>query len=380
MRVLSSITDPRMGGPQRRSLDVARRLRERDIETDFLIPTGDDAFRDAAVDSGFETHRVTLSRLRPPTNIRGNARFFADFVPTVREISTLIRDRDIDVVHANMVVNFQTALATARTSVPLAWHFNDTLTPTPVKQIAAALGNRWADEIVVAADAVHDYYFDPETPSRTIYAPVDIGQFNPDRVTIDESSLRSELDIAPSIPIVGTIGNLNPIKGHEYFLRAVADVSQEIAVPIVGAELDSRKDYFEKLHSLRTELGLEDQITFVGFRSDIPKLLSLFDVFVLPSIAEACPIVVLEAMAMKCPVVATDVGGVPEQIPGPDHGWIVPSEDSSALANAIQEALENPTEAERRAENARARVESVFSLSACVDRHEDLYRSLVDDQ
>jgi glycosyltransferase involved in cell wall biosynthesis len=281
-----------------------------------------------------------------------------------------------------MVTNFQTALATEQTDIPLAWHFNDTLTPTPVKQAAAHASVRWADEIVVAADAVHDYYFDPETPSRIIYAPVDVNRFDPRQVDIDETALRSELKIDSDIPIVGTIGNINPIKGHKYLLQAIkrlVEDGQQIAVPIVGKQLDSRAAYFERLQLLRSELGLENQVQFVGFRSDIPELLSLFDVFIFPSVAEACPIAVLEAMAMKCPVVATNVGGVPEEIPNDDYGWVVPPEDSDALATATQMALDNPKERHRRAKNARDRVKSEFSLTACVDRHESLYHSVADE-
>lgn len=380
MRILSSVTDPRMGGPQRRSLAVANQLRVRDIETEFLIPEGNDVFAETAAADGFNTHRVTLSRLRPPTRVRGNFRFLADFYPTVQKIAALVEARSIDVVHANMVVNFQTALATARTDAALAWHFNDTLTPTPVKQAAAVAGRRWADEIVVAADAVHDYYFDQSTPSRTIYAPVDVSEFDSSAVDADKAALRGELGLDPAAPVVGTIGNINPIKGHKYLLRSIAmlvEDGQSVTVPVVGATLDSRQAYFEQLQSLRAELGLEDVVQFVGFRSDIPELLSLFDVFVLPSVAEACPIVVLEAMAMRCPVVATAVGGVPEEIPDTDHGWLVPAEDGPALADAIQEALSDPAERQRRAANARQRAESMFSLSACVDAHEDLYRSLI---
>jgi glycosyltransferase involved in cell wall biosynthesis len=300
----------------------------------------------------------------------------------VNRLSELIRDYNIDAVHANMVVNFQTALATARTDIPLAWHFNDMLTPTPVKQIAARAGVRWADELVVAADSVHDYYFDSETSTRTIYAPVDIDEYDPTTVSIDDSALRSSLGIASDSPVVGTVGNLNPIKGHEYLLRAISRVvnaGRSVAVPIVGAQLDSRESYFQKLKSLRSELGLEKEVQFVGFRSDIPELLSLFDLFVLPSIAEACPMVVLEAMAMKCPVVATDVGGVSEEIPDDDYGWLVSPKDSTELAIAIQTALDKPGERHRRAENARDRVESEFSLTSCVDRHESLYRAMVDE-
>ncbi|WP_241987179.1 glycosyltransferase family 4 protein [Halorubrum sp. SD690R] len=371
-----------MGGPQRRSLDVAHRLRDRGIETVFLIPTGDNNFADTATNMEFETHQITLSRLRPPANLRGNIRFFADFIPTVQQISALIREHNIDAVHANMVVNFQTILAATRTETPVAWHFNDTLTPSPVKQISANMGEQWADKIVVAADAVHDYYFDSKTASQTIYAPVDVDQFDPEQINPDEASLRSELGLRPNIPVVGTVGNINPIKGHKYLLQAIAELvsdDREVVVPVVGAQLDSREQYFEELRDLRAKLDLEDTIEFVGFRSEIPELLSLFDIFVLPSIAEACPIVVLEAMAMECPVVATDVGGVPEQIPDSDHGWIVPPKDSDALAQAIAAALDDPEECRRRAANGRERVESMFSLEACVDRHEGLYRSLVEE-
>lgn len=381
IHILNSVTDPRMGGPQRRALSVARQLRTRGIETSFLIPTGDDAFAEAAATDGFETHRVTLSRLRPPTKLRGNVRFVGDFFPTVRRISDLIRKYSIDAVHANMVVNFQTALATTRTDARLVWHFNDTLTPTPVKQIAARSGVRWADELVVAADAVHDYYFSPNIDTTTIYPPVDLEEFDPTSTTIDEADLRNDLGLAPDVPVVGTIGNINPVKGHENLLDAIGRIvqdGQEVAVPIIGARLDSRERYFEKLQRRCKELGLENQVKFVGFRSDIPDLLSLFDLFVLPSVAEACPIVVLEAMTMECPVIATAVGGVPEEIPNEDYGWTVPPGDPESLASAIQVALNDPYERHRRAENAKQRVERVFSLTKCVDRHEELYQSLFD--
>lgn len=382
IRILSTFTDPRLGGPHRRSIDVARRLRDRDIETAFLLPTGDDKFETAAEEYDFEIYRKKLPRIRPPSRVLANGRFFVSFPGVAQRLRRFIDDNGFDVVHTNMALNFQSALAAHRSTAKSVWHFNDMLSPTPIKQIAGFLGPRLADEIVVASDAVHDYFFDPDVSSRTIYAPVNIKEFDAGQIDTDHQSLRAELGIPKSVPVVGTVGNINPIKGHEYLLHAIAELNTtfgEVAVPIVGEKLDSRTEYFENLCSLRSELGLEDQVTFVGFRSDIPELLSLFDIFVLPSIAEACPIVVLEAMAMECPVVAASVGGVPEEIPDGDHGWLVSPEDSTALAIAIQNVLENPTEVKRRTENARSRVKSMFSLTACADRHEDLYRSVVEE-
>lgn len=381
MRVLNSVTDPRMGGPQKRALNVANELENRGVETVFLIPEGNDDFVEAALDDGFEICRMSPYQIRPPKDIFGNSRFLASFLPMVWDIQQIIRDEDIDIVHAGMSINYQTSLAAKRTDTPLIWHFNDTLMPSPVKQVSAITARRWADKIVVVADAVHEYYFSGDTESETVYTPVNLEEFDPHSLDIDETSLRDELGIPQEIPVVGTVGNINPIKGHEYLLYAVSQLIEEedtqVTVPIVGKQLDSRKDYYERLLSLRSELGLDEHVKFVGFRSDIPRLLNLFDVFVLPSIAEACPTVVLEAMAMNTPVVATDVGGVKEELPDRNYGWVVPPKNPEALCRAISEAISNPEECARRTRNSRDRVESIFSLENCANRHEELYRSLV---
>jgi glycosyltransferase involved in cell wall biosynthesis len=347
MRVLSSVTDPRLGGPQRRSLAVAEQLLDREIETVFLIPDGADDFVEEATDRGFDTHRVSMPRIRAPKHVLDNLQFLGRFPGATREIRSLITDVDVDVIHANMAVNFQTALAAAQSNASLVWHFNDVQVPTPVRQIASRLGRSWADELVVAAEAVHEFYFPPATQTRTIFAPVDVETFDPVTVSANEAVLREDLGIPKDRPVIGTIGNLNPIKGHKHLLRAVDQLSMEgrtLAVPVIGKHLDSQKQYRQQLYSLRSSLGLTDTIKFVGFRSDVPELLSLFDVFVLLSIAEACPMVVLEAMAMECLIVATGVGGVPQRLPSEEYGWTVPPADSKAMADAIGDALDSQEE------------------------------------
>lgn len=379
MRVLNSITDPRIGGPQQRALNVAKKLQDRGIETIFLIPEGDGDFGDLAYNTGYKVLRTSPHQIRPPKDVLGNLRFLAAFGPMVQQIQRIIDYEDIDVVHAAKPINYQTAVAANQSDVPLVWHFNDTSMPSPVKQLSAMAARRWADEIVVVADAVRDYYFSSQHSSRTIYTPVNLEKFDPDLVTVDKKDLCDDLGIASDVLVVGTIGNINPLKGHEYLLHAIHHLENDIqvAVPIVGKKLTTQKSYYKRLLALRSELGLENSVEFVGYRSDIPELLSLFDIFILPSVAEACPTVVLEAMAMETPVVATNVGGVPEEIPDEDHGWVVPPKDPQALGEAISEALTDPEKRYRKVKNARSRVESVFSLDICADNHEDLYRSLM---
>ena len=121
---------------------MGTRLEERGIETSFLIPTGSDEFDDAATEAGFRTHRLSVPRIRPPKRVVENLKFLVTFFQVVKKITGVIESESIDLVHANMSLNFQTALAAAETDTPLAWHFHDTLVPTPARQIASVLGRR----------------------------------------------------------------------------------------------------------------------------------------------------------------------------------------------------------------------------------------------
>lgn len=375
MRILSNAPDPRFGGPLKRSLSVARRLREYNIETVFLVPNGDDVFVERARSNGFECLRIDQPRIRSPKKVRENIQFVSKFRRCAKRIQNIIDVEDIDIAHVNGPLNFAAALATKRSGASLVWHFNDTLTPRPLKQISAALADRWADEIVVAADAVGDYFFQDSVETTTVYAPVDVDQFDPGTIDVQTESLREEFDISPSAKVIGSVGNINPAKGHKFLIEAFAQLDSKAHLVLVGRILDSQRSYYEELQQMIRELGIESQVTFTGWRDDIPTLLSFFDVFVLASVTEACPIVVLEAMAVECPVVATDVGGVKEILPSKEYGWVVPPNNPSVLSTAVGETLASSSLNDRTT-NAKLRVETVFSLEACVQNHVDIYRSL----
>lgn len=376
MRILSNAPDPRFGGPLKRSLAVARELRSHDIETVFLVPEGDDSFSTRAKEEGFDCHRITQPRIRSPRRVRENLQFFFGFNRCVQAAKEVIDAKKIDVTHVNGPLNYAVALAAYRSESSLVWHFNDTLTPTPLKEISATLAERWADCTIVAADAVGEYFFDSKVNTETVYAPVNLDRFDP-RETDDRSpQLQKEFGIDKNRDIIGTIGNINPAKGHEYLIEAFNHLNHDAHLVIVGQKLDSQRSYYERLQQKVRALDIEQRVSFTGWRDDIPELLNTFDLFVLPSTTEACPIVVLEAMAMGCPVVATNVGGVTEQIPSDDYGWVVPAENSNALTTAMEMALSDKKDRLERASNARTRVEDVFSLESCVDKHVRIYQSV----
>jgi len=160
----------------------------------------------------------------------------------------------------------------------------------------------------------------------------------------------------------------------EEFIRAMAQVRgtyPEAHGLIVGeVELD------EETQALVRELGLQDHLTLLGRRSDMPEVLSAFDVFVLSSHDEGMSNAILEAMAMERAVVATDVGGTREVVRHDASGLLVPPKDPLALADAISTLLADPERARAMGVLGRRIVEEGFSATAMVRRMEQLYTDL----
>ena len=122
--------------------------------------------------------------------------------------------------------------------------------------------------------------------------------------------------------------------------------------------------YEEPLRKLAAELGLQDQVRFLGQVAPeaLPELMSAADVLCLATTREGWPNVVHEALACGTPVVATDVGGIPDMIPSLEHGFVVPVNHAAALREALREALARSWD--HAAISARARARSWDQVAA----------------
>ena len=142
---------------------------------------------------------------------------------------------------------------------------------------------------------------------------------------------------ASDVPVIGTAAVLEERKGHRYLLEAAALLKQQrhrLKYYFAGAG-----SAMGRLKKLAVQLGLREEVVFMGFVSDVPAFLSSVDLFVLPSLYEGLGVGVLEAMAAGKPVVATRVGGLPELIEDQVTGFLVPPRDPGALAGAISQLL-----------------------------------------
>ncbi|MBA3585933.1 MAG: glycosyltransferase [Gemmatimonadetes bacterium] len=172
--------------------------------------------------------------------------------------------------------------------------------------------------------------------------------------------------------VVLTVARLDPQKGHEYLLAAAAAIPQ--AVFVFAGEGEERP----RLERMARALGVADRVRFLGHRSDIPDLLAVCDVFVLPSLYEGLPLAVLEAMAAAKPVVATAVGGTDEAVTNGKSGLLVPPAEPSALADAIRTVLGDPTVARRLGEAGQARARREFSASRMIREVSGVYEDLLE--
>ena len=200
---------------------------------------------------------------------------------------------------------------------------------------------------------------------------VDLQRFRP---SAPPTGLRESLGLEVGTRLVGTVTFLRSEKGVHIFIEAMDWLRKEFAqlrCVIVGDGPES-----STLRQLVRDRQLDSVVVFAGLREDIPGILSLLDVFVLPSLEEGMPQSLTQALAMQCPVVASRVGGVPEVVRDGLTGLLVPAHDPRALAEKIALLLRNPEQGQRMGQAGRKAVERDYSREAMLDKTEQLYAHL----
>jgi glycosyltransferase involved in cell wall biosynthesis len=189
----------------------------------------------------------------------------------------------------------------------------------------------------------------------------------------DTGAVRRELGLDMSVPVIGSIGRLTPIKGYDVMIEAFARFRALNTCPDAVLVLAGDGGDRAKLETLAAARGLQGRVHFLGWRDDVHGLHSMFQVFTMSSRSEGTSISLLEAMSAGLPPIVTDVGGNGAVL-GPELAHcLVPSEHPEALARQWARALADPAIRAIDSGRARARVVGAFGRDAMVEAYERLY-------
>lgn len=186
--------------------------------------------------------------------------------------------------------------------------------------------------------------------------------------------VRDELGIKDNSLILGCVGRFDPNKDHENLLTALSILvgkGMNVKCLLVGNQMTQDNAI---LQNWITDRNLTDNVLLLGLRNDIPAIMNALDIHVLSSVAEAFPNVICEAMACGTPCITTDVGDA--AIIVGDVGWVVAPANSTALANAIQQAAlerQNTVLWQERKLAVRARIVNNFELKKMIAAYQSLW-------
>jgi glycosyltransferase involved in cell wall biosynthesis len=221
------------------------------------------------------------------------------------------------------------------------------------------------------ADIVNRYRIAPLPKVEVIPLGFDFRRL--DQVSEKRGELRRELGLKPDVPLIASIGRLTAIKDHPLLLRAFRLVRANAHLIVVGGGAEE-----PTLRGLACSLGVERRVHFLGFRSDIDRILADATIVALTSHNEGTPVALIEGLAAGRTPVATAVGGVEDVLEGGRWGRLVGSRDPADFARALEAALEDEpavTGAEVSARKAYAR--GRYGIDRLVGEHQALYRRLL---
>jgi len=292
------------------------------------------------------------------------------------KVAKILRQEKIDVIHTHNTQPFVDGTIGAMLAGVKTVVHTDHARSFPDKgryMFAEWLMSHYAFKVVGVSDhtSTNLTKYEKISPKKimTIENGIDGSRFE---VKIDRDKKRREIGIKNDGPVIGLGVRLAEQKGITYLLQAMPRVIQsfpDITLVIVGDG-----DLKTGLQDEAAQLGLQDNVLFLGPRLDIPELLQLFDIYVLPSLWEGMPMVLLESLASGCPVIATDVGGVSKVINHGENGLLVKSKSPQQLAEAIMSLLSNSTLREQFAVRGLEIFKSKFSSDIMTRSYERLYQ------
>ncbi len=294
--------------------------------------------------SHFETYqlngKVVLIPFIFPLHTRSNILRLAN---ALVRLALLLKRYRVDLIYINIARDFKLLQPLYRAmKIPAILHIHIDEPDDSLKWIRANRADRilFPSRATMTAVLEHSPWID-SSKCFHVHNAVDLSKYFPHPT----QRLKNELSTDKNLPVIGIVGQLKKIKGQHLFLEMVKGLSLKGVVAqyiIVGDDSVQRGKYETSLKRRAMELGVENKIKFLGYRKDIPEIMSLCDLLVVPSLHEPFGRVVIEAMACGTPVVASAVGGIVEIFEDGYGGLFFPPGDVDALTEKVTYFFNHP--------------------------------------
>jgi glycosyltransferase involved in cell wall biosynthesis len=238
-----------------------------------------------------------------------------------------------------------------------------------IERVLSAL----TDRLIALTDAERQEHLDRSVGKADRFAvvPSGIDRERFGRARVQGKHQPDWFGCPPDSLVVGSVGWLTDIKGHEYLIEAVAKVKQDF--PALHLVIIGSGDRHDTLLQQAELAGLREAVHLLGHRDDIEACLAGMDLFVLPSLNEGMGRALIEAMVAGLPVIASRVGGIPSVISHERTGLLVPPGDAGALADALRRLLDRPEWATQLGVAASRSVDSRYGSVSMVHAIESIF-------
>lgn len=344
--------------------DLARRLGDR-YRSVFLCLDGIGPLGEQLISEGFEV--LALGR-RPGLDLKVAGRLRA-----------AAKRHSIALLHAHQYTPFCYAALSRRLSASPPILFTEHGRHYPdERKTKRAWANRWllkpTDRVSAVGQFVKQALIDNEGIAEgrieVIYNGIDPDAFPP-ADTNARARARELIGVDDDAPLIMQVARFHPVKDHELSVRAF----KQVVAHMPAARLCLVGDGGERpaIEALAAELGIHDQLMFLGVREDVSDLLPGADVFMLSSKSEGVSVTLLEAMATGLPIVATDVGGNAEVVEHDVTGLLSPREDDKALAENLVSLIRDPARRGAFGRAGRSRLLETFTQDRMHRQYAELY-------
>lgn len=369
-----------LGGAELYLLDVARAFR--DTGRVLLFEGG--PFEDRLRDAGLSVEVCAAPAAFLNVKKSGGWQTALQAIPgLVRLTRRVAREaRAADVLFANSQKSMLVGgLAGTVVRRPVVWNLHDMLTADHFsdlnRQVAVTGANALVDHVIVNSRATQSAF--GQSGGRVEDATVVYNGIDPEPFDgappAELESLREALACG-DVPLLGVFGRLAPWKGQHVVLEALPELPEAHALFVGDTLFRGDEPYEQELKHTARELNVADRVHFLGFRNDVPRLMTTVDLVLHTSIApEPFGRVIVEGLLSGTPVIATRAGGPVEIVKEPETGLLVPPGDPAALADAVRTLLSNPERARSMGRAAQSYARRHFS----VEQMQRNVKAVIDD-